>query len=102
MHALVEAHSGPEARAAVDSGARIVGINNRDLHSFKVDLHTCEELRPLLEGVDVAVAESGISHPDHIARLRAAGYRAFLIGTALVRSSNPGGALRAMIDAGET
>lgn len=89
LEALVEVHSADEARQAVDLGARIVGVNNRDLATFEVDLGVAEELAPLLESVPVRVAESGVRTTADAIRMREAGYNAVLVGEALVRSANP-------------
>lgn len=99
MHALVEAHDAREVDRAVASGARIVGVNNRDLRTFAIDLATCEGLRARIPSGIVAVAESGIEGPADVARLRAAGYDVFLVGTALMRSGEPAAALAALVGA---
>ncbi|MHB0871211.1 MAG: indole-3-glycerol phosphate synthase TrpC [Chloroflexota bacterium] len=96
MGTLVEVHGEEEVRVAVDAGARVVGINNRDLHSFRVDLGVTERLRPLLPHGVLVVGESGISGPEDAARLRACGVDAILVGEALVRSGDPVGAVRAL------
>ena len=89
MDALVEAHDEAEVERALASGARIIGINNRDLSTFEVDLATAESLAPLLSDVEVTVAESGIHSVADAARMAAAGYRAVLVGEALVRAEDP-------------
>lgn len=91
--ALVEVHSAVEAARAIDAGARLVGVNNRDLKTFRVDLSTAEEIAPLLEGVEVRVAESGVKGPADAARLKAAGYDALLVGEYLSRSADPAQAI---------
>jgi indole-3-glycerol phosphate synthase len=88
LAALVEVHTEDEARRARDAGARIVGVNNRDLATFSVDLGTAERLRPALGDV-VAVAESGVSTPEAAHRMAAAGYDAVLVGEAAVRAEDP-------------
>jgi indole-3-glycerol phosphate synthase len=94
LDALVEVHDHAELEAALASGADLVGVNNRDLRSFEVDLATTERLADEVpEGV-VLVAESGIHSPDDIARLEAAGADAFLVGEALMREADLGAALR--------
>lgn len=91
MSALVEAHDADEVRRAVDAGAGVVGINNRDLNTFEVDLTTAEQLRPLVpEGV-VAVAESGIDGPAGAGRMAAAGFDAILVGRAAAQAQDPAG-----------
>ena len=88
LDTLVEVHTAAEAERALASGAGIVGVNNRDLTTFEVDLATAERIRPQLGGV-TAVAESGVSGPHGAARMAAAGYDAILVGEAAVRSGDP-------------
>jgi indole-3-glycerol phosphate synthase len=87
--ALVEAHTAAEAERAVAAGAEIIGINNRNLTTFQVDLSTADALRPML-GTAIKVAESGVSDADGAARMAAAGYDAILVGEAAVRAADPG------------
>ncbi len=101
LHCLVEAHDADEVARARDSGARIIGVNNRDLRTFDIDLATCEALRGAVGDDVVAVAESGIATPADIARLRKSGYDAFLIGSSLMRSADPAAALQALLAVGE-
>ncbi len=89
MEALVEVHNEEEVAIALECGARVVGINNRDLHSFRVDLDTTSRLRPLIPEGIVVIAESGIKGPDDAARVRALGIDAVLIGEALVTAKEP-------------
>lgn len=89
LDALVEAHTDDEARRAVDAGASIVGVNNRDLTTFEVDLSTAERIAELLDTVPVTVAESGIFTGADAARMAAAGYDAVLVGEALVKAPDP-------------
>jgi indole-3-glycerol phosphate synthase len=94
LDALVEVHDPAELADALASGADLLGVNNRDLRSFEVDLSTTVRLASgLPEGV-VLVAESGIHTPEDIARLDAAGADAFLVGEALMRAADLGAALR--------
>jgi len=94
VDALVEVHDEVELEAALAAGADLVGVNNRDLRSFAVDLATTERLAALVpEGV-VLVAESGIHTAGDVARLEAAGADAFLVGEALMREADLGAALR--------
>lgn len=89
MDALVEVHDAEEARRAVANGCNFVGINNRNLNTFEVDLATTETIRPLL-GADVTVvAESGVFTNADARRLRDAGADALLVGESLMRSDNP-------------
>jgi indole-3-glycerol phosphate synthase len=96
VDALVEVHDAEEARLAIDLGARIIGVNNRDLATFEVDLGTAEELAPMLTGVTATVAESGVASGADARRMRSAGYDAVLVGEALVTSSNPEALIREM------
>ena len=98
LAALVEAHTADETRRAVASGARLVGVNARDLRTFRVDLATCEALRPLVPPGVVAVAESGVRTREDMERLGRAGYGVFLVGTSLVTNRDPGRALRALLE----
>ena len=91
---LVEVHDAREAELALAAGAQLVGVNNRDLHTFRVDLATGERVLPLLPPAVKAVAESGIRGPAEVRRLRAAGAANFLVGEALVRAADPGDLLR--------
>jgi len=94
MHALVEVHNEIEAARAVRLGADIVGVNNRDLATFKVNLEVSERLANHLPAKAVKVSESGIDSPEACRRLNAAGYQAFLVGEALVTSPDPGQRIR--------
>lgn len=97
LDALVETHSEEEIKRAVAVGADIIGVNCRDLSNFTVDVSISERLLKAIPDGIVKVAESGIKTNADIARLRAAGANAFLIGTALMKSQDPEGALREMI-----
>jgi indole-3-glycerol phosphate synthase len=81
---LVEVHDEGEAELALESGARVIGVNNRDLRDFTVDLGTFERLAPRLAGATL-VAESGIRTPEDARRLRDAGAEAVLVGEAAMR-----------------
>ncbi|MDR5682468.1 MAG: indole-3-glycerol phosphate synthase TrpC [Armatimonadota bacterium] len=96
MAAIVEVHTEAEVRRAIGAGARIVGINNRDLRTFSVDLQTTLRLRPLIPDDVLVVSESGIGSPVDLARVRQAGVHAVLIGTALMASTDPAATLRAL------
>lgn len=100
MEALVEVHSEDDLRKAIDCGAAIIGVNNRDLGTMKVSLDTSLRLAPLLPPDIVKVSESGIETRADIDRLREVGFDAFLIGERLMREASPGKALAALI-AGE-
>jgi indole-3-glycerol phosphate synthase len=86
LGALVEVHTEAEAERAVAAGATLFGINNRDLHTFEVDLATTECIRPLLPPDAIVIGESGVSTRADIARLHAAGVRAILVGEAFMTS----------------
>lgn len=96
MAALVEVHDEAELGKALESEARIIGVNNRDLRTFEVRLETSERLAARMpEGV-LKVSESGIHGHEDVARLRAAGYQAFLVGEHLMKSGDPVAALEAL------
>ena len=97
LDALVETHSEEEIARAVAVGADIIGVNCRDLSNFTVDVSISERLLRAIPNGIVKVAESGIKTPADIARLRAAGANAFLIGTALMKSQDPEGTLRELL-----
>ena len=96
---LVEVHDAFELEAAVESGARIIGVNNRDLRTFNVDLDTSFKLARLLEGETgyVLVSESGIREHVQLVELRDAGFDAFLVGSLLMDSADPGAGLRELL-----
>ncbi len=90
MEALVEVHNQKELEVALRCGAQIIGINNRDLKTFEVDINTTKELLPLVkETGKICVSESGIKTPEQVLELYKLGVDAFLIGETLVRSENP-------------
>lgn len=99
MAALVEVHTEAELERALAVGAPVVGVNNRDLHSFRTALETTERLARLLPagpGRPVLVSESGIFTPEHVARLRAYGADAVLVGEALVTAPDTGALARSL------
>ncbi len=93
MAALVEAHDETEVEAALAADARVIGVNNRDLRSFAVDLATTERLAAMVPADRVLVAESGVHTRADVERLAAAGADAVLVGTTLMRADDPGEAL---------
>src|SRR5216683_517998 len=97
MAALVEVHNPAEFALAQRCGAELIGINNRDLHTFRTDIAVTEELLRDYSGSALIVSESGIETPADIRRLDAAGARAFLIGESLLREGNPRAALSALV-----
>lgn len=98
LDVLVEAHDSSEIRRATDLGARIIGVNSRDLRSFNVRTESLLELATALPPGVLCVAESGIRTPEDIASLRAGGYHAFLVGEALMRQPEPAAALALLLD----
>ncbi|MDR3085985.1 MAG: indole-3-glycerol phosphate synthase TrpC [Christensenellaceae bacterium] len=96
LDVLVETHDEKELGAALELGAEIIGVNNRDLKSFEVDLSVSERLGALIPNDKIFVAESGISTPADARRLRAAGADALLIGEALMRAPDQAAFLREM------
>jgi indole-3-glycerol phosphate synthase len=94
MDALVEVHTAEELRLALDCGARIVGVNNRDLRTFEVSLETSVELAKLAAPDSLLVAESGLRTRDDLSCLAASGFRGFLVGETLMRADDPESALR--------
>jgi len=94
MEALVETHTSDEVQQALEAGACVIGVNNRDLHTFNVSLETSLRLRPQIPSNVVMVAESGIHITDDVARLAAAGVDAMLIGEGLVTASDIGAKVR--------
>lgn len=100
MHSLVEVHSADDVEKALLAGAPVVGINNRDLDSLEVSLGTTRNLIRVIPQEAVIVSESGISRREHIEELSALGVDAFLIGGALLQSSDPGALLRTLAGGG--
>jgi indole-3-glycerol phosphate synthase len=94
LHALVEVHDESELERALAAGARLVGVNNRNLHTFAVDLATSVRIVPALPPGVKGVAESGVRTGADARRLRAAGAVNLLVGEALVRAADPGALLR--------
>jgi indole-3-glycerol phosphate synthase len=98
LDALVEVHDARELAIAVDAGARIIGVNNRNLRTLQVDVHASEALIADMPGDVVAVSESGLKDAADLERLRALGYRAFLIGERFMTAHDPGKALSGLLD----
>lgn len=94
---LTEVHDEDEARRAIDAGAVIVGVNNRNLKTLAVSLETSFRVAPLIASATVRVAESGLRSGDDIAALAQAGYGAFLIGERFMTDDDPGAGLAAVI-----
>jgi indole-3-glycerol phosphate synthase len=97
---LVEVHDLAELEIAVAAGARLIGVNNRNLRTLDVSLQASEQLIARMPAHCLAVAESGLRRHDDLVRLAALGYRAFLVGERLMTSPDPGAALHGLL-AGE-
>jgi indole-3-glycerol phosphate synthase len=97
MAALVEVHDEEELKPAIASGAHLIGVNNRNLHTFEVTLATSLRLADKIPAGVVRVAESGIHSPADVQQLRTAGYHAFLVGEHLMKSGDPASALKALL-----
>lgn len=97
LDVLCEVHDEEELGRALEAGCDLVGVNSRDLQTFKVDLDTAFRVAQMLPPEVVAVAESGIEKGRDIAALRSAGYNAFLIGESLMKASAPGEMLKRLI-----
>jgi indole-3-glycerol phosphate synthase len=97
LDVLCEVHDGDELQRALDAGCDLIGVNTRDLRTFNVDLETAFALAAGFPAGVVRVAESGIHSADDVAKLRGAGYDAFLVGESLMRAASPGDALRGLL-----
>src|SRR6266581_8639587 len=97
MEPLVEVHSGDELDSALAAGARIIGVNNRDLKTLTVNVNTSFELVEAIPNECIAVSESGLRTNDDLKKLREAGFDAFLIGEHLMQSPDPPAALAALL-----
>jgi indole-3-glycerol phosphate synthase len=97
LDVLCEVHDREELQRALDAGCNLIGVNTRDLRTFKVDLETAYALAEMFPAGVVRVAESGIHSAEDVARLRAAGYNAFLVGESLMSAESPGQALRKLM-----
>ena len=97
LDVLCEIHDEGELQRAADAGCDLIGVNSRDLRTFHVDLNTAFRLADRIPKNVLRVAESGIHSGADIARLRAAGYGAFLIGESLMKATSPGQALRSLL-----
>lgn len=97
MDALVEVHTSEEMKRAVAFGANLIGVNNRDLRMFEVSLETSITLAREAPPQTLLISESGLNSSNDLQRLRAAGYRGFLIGETLMRADNPEHAIRKLL-----
>ncbi|MDQ4076354.1 MAG: indole-3-glycerol phosphate synthase TrpC [Chloroflexota bacterium] len=100
MQALVEVHDEVELDHALESGAPIIGVNNRDLRTFEVDFETTGRLRPLIPVDKILVSESGIHTADDVRRLAGMGADAMLVGERLVRAKDVAAQVRELVAAG--
>lgn len=98
LDVLVEVHDAEELDRAIQAGSNIIGVNNRNLKTFDVDLETSVRLAEKMPKDVVRVAESGIHSASDMVMLRNAGYHAFLIGESLMRAERPGAMLKTMLD----
>lgn len=97
LDVLCEVHDEEELKRAIDAGCDLIGVNSRDLRTFQVDLNTALQMAAQIPQNILRVAESGIHNGADIARLRSAGYEAFLIGESLMKAPSPGLALRTLV-----
>ena len=97
MQSLVEVHDEAQLEQALAVDAEIIGINNRDLRTFKTNLEVTERLAPAVPAGKIVVSESGVSSRENIERVGAAGAHAVLVGEALVTAADPGARLRGLV-----
>jgi indole-3-glycerol phosphate synthase len=102
LDVLCEVHEQAELQRALDAGCDLIGVNNRDLRTFRVDLETAVRLGRAIPASVVRVAESGIQSGQDMMRLRAEGYQAFLIGESIMAAPRPGEALRKLLKEANT
>jgi indole-3-glycerol phosphate synthase len=101
LDALVEVHGADELKRAVNAGAKIIGVNNRDLGTFRVSLKTSERLIAKAPRDKIMISESGLHSTHSLLHLQQLGFRGFLIGEALMRAPDPETALRDLVAAAE-
>jgi len=97
LDALIEVHTSDELHRALNVGAKIIGVNNRNLQTFEVSVSTSERLIAKAPRDRLMLSESGLRDPEQLRDLHALGFRGFLIGEALMRAKNPEGALRDLL-----
>lgn len=101
LAALTEIHDTADLETAMDCGAEIIGINNRDLDTFEVDIKTTLEIAPMVPENHVVVSESGIYTIEDIQRIRRCGVQAVLVGTSIMKSDDPSDKVRELVAAGK-
>ena len=101
LSVLTEIHDIAELETALDCGAEIIGINNRDLDTFTVDIKTTVEIAPLVPDHCVVVSESGILTRDDIGRVKKCGVQAVLVGTSIMKSNDPAMKAHELVEAGK-
>ncbi|MFC2162848.1 indole-3-glycerol-phosphate synthase [Candidatus Altiarchaeota archaeon] len=99
LECLVEVHDEGELEHALSSGAQLIGVNNRDLSTLKVDLATCEAILPLIPEDRIKVAESGVHTPEDALRMKDAGADAILVGTSVMEAADIGAKVGGLKDA---
>ena len=98
LAALVEVHNTEECRRAIDAGATIIGVNNRNLRTLQVDLHASRDVAGMLPASVIGISESGLKTPADLQAMKALGYRAFLMGERFMIEPDPGAALAGLIE----
>jgi indole-3-glycerol phosphate synthase len=101
LDALIEVHTSGELRRALNAGASLIGVNNRDLRTFQISLNTSERLIAEAPRDKIMISESGLQSAESLRHLRELGFRGFLVGEALMRAPDPAAALRNLIAAAE-
>jgi len=102
LAALVEVHDPVEVSRAVDAGADLIGVNNRNLRTLEVDPRASQQAAALIPSHAVAISESGLQSASDVARMRNLGYRGFLIGERFMTAAEPGRALRDLVQGHES
>jgi len=100
LAALTEVHDRDDLKRALECGAEIIGINNRNLDTFEVDLNTSLKLAPLVPDRHIVVSESGIGNGKEIRALKSSGVRAVLVGSVIMKSDDVAGKVRELVSAG--
>ena len=98
LAALVEVHDASECRRAIEAGAGIIGVNNRNLRTLQIDLDASREVAGVLPPSAIGISESGLKTPADLQALKALGYRAFLMGERFMIEPDPGAALAALLE----